>query len=212
MDSVLSTQIQTRRLASDKREPNGAYPWIPDQEDGTYRNPILLADYSDPDVLRVGDNFFLTASSFNCTPSLPILWSRDLVNWTLVNHAVRNLPHPRYANVQPGCGIWAPALRFYKNRFWLFFPMPDEGIYVTTADAPAGKWSEPHLVQEGKGLIDPCPLWDDDGKAYLVHAYSRSRAGFRDILRVRPMSPDGLQILVEGEIVFHMPERHPVIE
>src|ERR1041385_3842078 len=89
---------------------NHAYPWKPDQGDGTYCNPIIHADYSDPDVIRVGDDFYLTASSFNCTPGLPILHSHDLVNWTILNHAVKNLPHARYAEVQPGCGIWAPAL------------------------------------------------------------------------------------------------------
>ncbi len=190
----------------------GAYPWSPDQGDGTFRNPILYADYADPDVIRYGDDFFMVASSFNCTPGLPILHSKDLVNWTLVNHAVRNLPHPRYAEVQPGCGIWAPALRFHAGKFWIFFPMPDEGIYVTTAEEPASQWSEPHLVQEGKGLIDPCPLWDDDGRAYLVHAYAKSRAGIRDRLRIRPMAPDGSRLLGEGEIVFHDPDRHPILE
>jgi len=134
------------------------YPWIPDVGGGIYRNPILCADYSDPDIVRVGEDYWLTASSFNCTPALPILHSRDLVNWTLVNHAVKNLPHPRFAQVQPGCGVWAPAIRYHAGRFWIFFPMPDEGIYMTTATDPAGAWSTPHLVQEGKGLIDPCPL------------------------------------------------------
>jgi len=191
---------------------NGAYPWIPDQGDGTFRNPILCADYSDPDVIRHGDDFFMTASSFNCTPGLPILHSKDLVNWTLINHAVRNLPHPRYVEVQPGCGVWAPALRFHAGKFWIFFPTPDEGIYVTAADDPAGRWSEPHLVQAGKGLIDPCPLWDDDGRAYLVHAYAKSRAGIRDRLRIRPMVPDGSRLLGDGEIVFHDPARHPILE
>src|SRR5438552_18531856 len=81
------------------------YPWTPDQGDGTYCNPILCADYSDPDVIRAGEDFYLTASSFNCTPGLPILHSRDLVNWTILNHAVKNLPDARYAEVQHGCGI-----------------------------------------------------------------------------------------------------------
>ncbi|MGH7952700.1 MAG: glycoside hydrolase family 43 protein [Limisphaerales bacterium] len=194
------------------RRADNDWPWIPDQGDGTYRNPIIYADYSDPDVIRVGDNFYLTASSFNCTPGLPILHSKDLVNWKIIGHAVKNLPHPRFAEVQPGCGIWAPAIRFHAGKFWIFFPMPDEGIYVVTAEHPAGKWSEPHLIQEGKGLIDPCPLWDDDGQAYLVHAYSRSRSGISHILRMRPMSPDGAQLLGEGEIVFHEPEKHPTME
>src|SRR5438105_1168128 len=97
------------------------YPWVPDQRDGTYLNPILCADYSDPDVIRHGEDFYLTASSFNCTPALPILHSRDLVNWTIVNHAVENLPHPRYEQVQHGCGVWAPAIRFHAGKFYLFF-------------------------------------------------------------------------------------------
>lgn len=68
-----------------------AYPWIPDLGDGTYANPVIHADDSDPDVIRVGDDFWMTASSFQCTPGLPILHSKDLVNWTLVNHAIRQL-------------------------------------------------------------------------------------------------------------------------
>jgi beta-xylosidase len=192
--------------------PVTTWPWIPDQVDGTFRNPVIFADYSDPDVIRHGNDFYLVASSFNCTPGLPILHSRDLVNWTIINHAVRNLPDPRFAEVHHGCGIWAPAIRFHAGKFWIFFPMPDEGIYVTTATDPAGQWSEPHLLAAGKGLIDPCPLWDDDGQAYLVHAYARSRAGIKNMLRVRPMAPDGSRLLGDGEIVFHDPDRHPTLE
>lgn len=188
------------------------FPWIPDQRDGTYRNPILLADYSDPDVVRVGDDFYLTASSFNCVPGLPILHSHDLVNWTLINHALRELPHPRYAEVQHGQGVWAPAIRHHDGRFWIFFPTPDEGIFVTTTTDPAGEWSEPHLLLAGKGLIDPCPLWDDDGKAYLAHAYAGSRSGIRNKLHVRPMSPCGTSLLGEGEIVAQINPRLPALE
>ena len=98
------------------------------------------------------------------------------------------------------------------DKFWIFYPTPDEGIFLVTADHPAGPWSEPHCVQAGKGLIDPCPLWDDDGKAYLVHAYAGSRAGIKHRLRVCPMAPDGSKLLGEGEIVFHEPEKHPTLE
>lgn len=192
--------------------PMHEFPWQPDRGDGMYCNPVLYADYSDPDVIRVGEDFYLTASSFNCTPGLPILHSKDLVNWTLVGHALKNLPYPRYAEVQPGCGVWAPAIRFHAGKFWIFFPTPDEGIFVVTADDPAGTWSEPHLVRGGKGLIDPCPLWDDDGKAYLVHAYAGSRAGIKHRLRVCPMAPDGSKLSGEGQIVYHEPEKHPTLE
>jgi beta-xylosidase len=205
MNTALSTPpTQTAAAAN--------WPWQPDLGNGRYRNPILYADYSDPDVVRVGDDFYLTASSFNCTPALPILHSTDLVNWRLINYAVKNLPAARFEQFQPGCGVWAPAIRHHAGKFWIFFPMPDEGIYVTTATDPAGAWSEPHLLQAGKGLIDPCPLWDDDGQAYLVHAYAGSRAGIKHRLRVCPMAPDGSRLLGEGQIVFHEPEKHPTLE
>ncbi|HEX3626289.1 MAG TPA: glycoside hydrolase 43 family protein [Verrucomicrobiae bacterium] len=206
MQTLAPTQIPATSADS------APFPWHPDCGDGTYRNPVIYADYSDPDVIRVGNDFYLTASSFNCTPGLPILHSKDLVNWRIIGHALENLPHPRYARVQPGCGVWAPAMRFHAGKFWIFFPMPDEGIYVVTAGDPAGKWSKPHLLQSGKGLIDPCPLWDDDGNAYLVHAYAHSRARMKHILRVRPMAPDGSKLLGPGQIVFHEPERQPTLE
>src|ERR1700744_2109319 len=141
--------MQTAILHSPKMsaKPDFAHPWLPDQGDGTYRNPVLYADYSDPDVIRVEDDFYLVASSFNCTPGLPILHSKDLVNWKIISHALKNLPHPRYQKVQPGRGLWAPSLRFHAGKFWIFFPIPDEGIFLVTATHPSGPWSEPHCVQ-----------------------------------------------------------------
>jgi beta-xylosidase len=188
--------------------------WTPDNGDGTYKNPVLLADYSDPDAIRDGEDYWLTASSFNCTPGLPILHSKDLVNWTLVNHAIQNNPDPRkvFDTYRGGEGVWAPAIRKHNGLFYIFFPLPDEGIYVTTATDPRGQWSEPWLLLEGKGYIDPCPLWDEDGKAYLVHAYANSRIGIKHRLRVVPMSPDGKQILGDGQVVFDQPQRHPTCE
>jgi beta-xylosidase len=208
----MSGSLPLQSIQSRAGKTRSHWPHIADLGDGTFRNPILFADYSDPDVIRHGDDFYMTTSSFNCAPGLPILHSHDLVNWSLIAHAVENLPHPRYYSVQHGCGIWAPSLRFHDGRFWIFFPMPDEGIYLVTAEHPAGPWTKPHLVQEGKGLIDPCPLWDDDGKAYLIHAFAHSRAGIKHQLRVCPMSPDGRRLLGEGKIIFHAPERHPTIE
>jgi beta-xylosidase len=201
-----TTEARTRNEAAVPRL------WLPDLGNGHYRNPIIHADYSDPDVIRHGNDFYMTASSFNCTPGLPILHSCDLVNWQLINHAVQNLPHLRYEQVQPGCGIWAPTIRFHDGKFWIFFAMPDEGIYLTTTSDPSGQWSEPHLIQEGKGLIDPCPLWDDDGKAYLIHAYAHSRCGLKDRLKICPLAPDGSQLLGEGRIVFYDPQNHPTVE
>ena len=212
MNPPSSIKTPAAKAAKTAAAPGLAFPWTSDQGDGTYRNPVLCADYSDPDVIRSGEDFYLVSSSFNCTPGLPILHSKDLVNWTIIGHALKNLPHSRYNEVQPGCGVWAPAMRFHAGKFWIFFPMPDEGIYVVTADDPAGKWSEPYLLQAGQGLIDPCPFWDDDGKAYLVHAYAGSRAGIKHRLRVCGMAPDGSRLLDKGKIVFQQPRTHPTVE
>jgi beta-xylosidase len=177
--------------------------WLPDLGNGNYKNPVLYADYSDPDVVRVGDDFWLTSSSFNHVPGLPILRSRDLVNWTIVNHALpRLVPEDHFATVHPGEGVWAPAIRYHAGRFWIYYPDPDFGIYVVTATDPAGEWSKPMLVKAGKGLIDPCPLWDDDGKVYLVHAWARSRSGKNNILTLLRLSNDGTRAVDEGRVII----------
>ncbi len=190
-----------------------AGPWRPDIGDGTYRNPVLFADYSDPDVIQVGEDFYLTASSFNAVPGLPILHSRDLVNWTLISHAIAHLPD-RFDHVQAGNGIWAPSIRYHDGWFWIFVGDPDWGVLMTKARDPRGPWTPLHVVQEGRGWIDPCPLWDDDGKAYLVHAWAGSRTGgVKDLLIVHEMSPDGTRLLGEGTVVVDGREgRHPTVE
>lgn len=187
-------------------------PWVPDQGDGAYKNPVIYADYSDPDVIRVDDDYYMTSSSFSNVPGLPILQSRDLVNWRIIGHAIQRLPE-RFDKVQHGNGIWAPCLRYHDGHYWIFVGDPDWGILMTKAKSPAGPWSPLHVVQEGKGLIDPSPLWDDDGRAYLVHAYARSRSGRKSILVVREMVPDGTRLLGEEKIVIDgRPDVHPTIE
>ena len=177
--------------------------WVADNRDGTYRNPILNADYSDPDVIRVGNDFYLVASSFNAAPGLPILHSRDLVNWTIIGHALpRQPPFDVFSKPLHGNGAWAPAIRYHNTEFYIFYPDPDYGIYMIKATNPAGPWSEPLLIKAAKGWIDPCPFWDDDGKAYLVSAFARSRAGINSILVLSRMSEDGMKLLDDGVIIF----------
>ncbi|BEL04814.1 glycoside hydrolase 43 family protein [Actinoplanes sichuanensis] len=169
---------------------------------GRYRNPILHADWSDPDVVRVGDDYFMIASSFHRVPGLPILHSTDLVDWRLIGHALdRLVPADAYRTPRPGCGVWAPALRHHDGRFWICYPDPDYGIYVTTSEDPAGPWSPPRLALPGRGLIDPCPLWDDDGDAYLIHAWAKSRCGFNNRLTAHRMTPDLERSLGPGTVV-----------
>ncbi|RXK86830.1 glycoside hydrolase family 43 protein [Filimonas effusa] len=177
--------------------------WVADQGNGYYKNPILHADYSDPDVIRVGDDYYMTASSFNCMPGLPILHSKDLVNWKLINHALtRQLPVAIYDQPQHGNGVWAPAFQYHNNEFYIYYPDPDYGIYRITAKDPAGKWSEPELVLPGKGIIDPSAFWDDDGKAYLAVAWAGSRAGVNSLLTVYRLNPEGNKVIDEGRHVY----------
>ncbi|MCA9242097.1 MAG: family 43 glycosylhydrolase, partial [Planctomycetales bacterium] len=110
-------------------------PWAPDLSDGAYKNPVLFADYSDPDVIRVGDDFYLTASSFGCVPALPILHSKDLVNWRIIGHAAQRLSS-RFDTVQHGNGIWAPCIRYHDGWYWIFVGDPDLGILMTRSREP----------------------------------------------------------------------------
>jgi len=152
-------------------------------------NPVLDADWPDPDVIRVGSDYYLVASSFNRAPGLPVLHSTDLVSWELVTNALRELPPvEHYAVPRHGSGVWAPSLRFHDGTYFIVYPDPDHGIYVLTAPDPRGEWSLPHLLMSGTGLIDPCPLWDDDGRTYLVHAWARSRSGLANRLTVVQVS------------------------
>jgi beta-xylosidase len=191
----------------------GSQVWEADNGDGTYRNPIIHADYSDPDVVRVGEDFYMTASSFNAVPGLPILHSKDLVNWRIVNHVFREQQPPEvFRKPQHGGGVWAPSIRFHAAEFYIYYGDPDFGIYMTKAKDPKGEWSRPLLIKGAKGWIDPCPLWDDDGNAYLVHAFAGSRSEIKSVLVINKLSRDGTRVLDNGVIVFDGHEKHPTIE
>lgn len=169
-----------------------------------YSNPVLNADWPDPDVIEVDGTYYLVASSFSRVPGLPILKSHNLVDWEHVGHALERLhPHGHFSQVRPGSGVWAPSLRYHNGRFWIFYPDPDQGIFVVSAECAEGPWSPPHLLYAGKGIIDPCPLWDDDGRAYLVHGWAFSRSGIRNRLTVHEMAPDATHLLDDGRTVIN---------
>jgi beta-xylosidase len=176
-----------------------------------FRNPILFADYSDPDVIRDGPNYYLVASTFAYVPGIPILQSQDLVHWTIVAHVLPKIKiDPRYDMIggnRYGQGVWAPAIRKHDGRFYVFFPTPDEGIFMSSAAKITGPWTEPVAVIAQAGLEDPCPFWDDDGKAYLVH--SKKGAG---PLILHRMSPDGKTVLDEGKEIVRDPHELPTLE
>jgi beta-xylosidase len=178
------------------------FMWLADLGNGNYRNPILYADYSDPDAIRVGEDYFMVASSFSNSPALPILHSKDLVNWKVVNYCLKHIPEFRYNNPLHGCGVWAPSIRYHEGTYYVCFPMPDEGIYMTTTKDPFGEWSEPVNIRPGAGWIDPCPFWDDDGNAYLVAGVAKSRIGYKSVLHIVRMRPDGMGIFGDEVKIF----------
>ncbi|WP_288641123.1 glycoside hydrolase 43 family protein [uncultured Coprobacter sp.] len=177
--------------------------WVSDLGNGKYKNPVLDADYSDPDVCRVGDDYYMTSSSFACIPALQILHSKDMVNWRIIGTAIeRLLPEERFSQMQHGNGVWAPSIRYHQGEFYIYYGDPDTGIYMVKSKDPAGKWDNPVLVKAAKGIIDTCPLWDEDGNAYIVHGYAGSRAGLKSILGLIRMTPDGTQAIGESRIIF----------
>lgn len=194
------------------KKDNLAKMWVADNGDGTYTNPILYTDYSDPDVIRVGEDFFMVASSFCNSPSVPVLHSKDLVNWKVIGYAMEKLPFDTYDKPVHGCGAWAPSIRFHEGVYYIFIPMPDEGIFMVKSTDPFNGWEAPVCVRKVTGWIDPCPFWDDDGQAYMVTAFARSRIGFKSILHLSPMKPDCTGVLGDGKHIFDGSETQPTIE
>ena len=184
--------------------------WSPDNGDGTYTNPVINADYSDPDVCvgASGEDYYMTASSFNCIPGLPILHSKDLVNWEIIGHALTSLYEgdaeleKHFSTPQHGNGVWAPSIRYHDGWYYIYWGDPDFGVYMVKTQDPAGKWEKPLCVIKGQGYIDTCPLWDDDGRCYLVNAWANSRSKFASVLTVREMSADGTIPIGQPVIVF----------
>lgn len=178
--------------------------WSPDNGDGTYRNPVLNADYSDPDVIAVGEDYYLTASSFNCIPGLPVLHSKDLVNWKIIGHAVDALTPDSLFSGEPahGLGVWAPSIRYHKGEFYIYWGDPDNGVYMVKAKNPAGPWEKPVLVIKGKGIIDTCPLWDEDGRCYLVNGWANSRNMFASVITIRELNAEGTEAIGKPVIIF----------
>lgn len=187
--------------------------WRADLGNGYYKNPVLYADYSDPDACRVGDDFYMTSSSFNCIPGLQILHSKDLVNWEIVSAAV---PYalPPVDDVAPlhGMRVWAPSIRHHDGWFYIFWGDPDQGAFMTKAQDVAGPWTEPVLVKAGKGIIDTTPLWDDDGRVYMVHAYAGSRAGFKSVISICELNADATKAITPSRIIFDGHGEHPTCE
>ncbi len=203
----------------------------------SFVNPILPYDYSDPDVIRVGDTYLMTSSSFNNVPGLQILASKDLVHWEIVDAAIRDrLPGYKNGDKVLGNFVWAPSIREHDGRLYIFYGDPDRGIYclrtkpitynqspitnnqspITNHQSPITyfplQWEQPVLVMEGKGYIDPCPLWDEDGRVWLCHALAGSRAGLKSVLLMAELNADALSVKTPSRIIYDGHAAHPTCE
>lgn len=175
-----------------------------------YTNPIIHQDYSDPDVIRVKDDFYMIASSFNQLPGLPILHSKNLVDWSLISYAIDKLDS-NFDEVKHGQGIWAPSIRYHNGLFYILYPDPDEGIFEIHSSSITGPYSKPNCLLKGKGYEDPCPIWVDD-KAYMVFSFVKSRIGFNSLLAVIELSPDLNHTVNDYKIVYDGHNDNPTIE
>ena len=176
-----------------------------------YQSPILYADYSDPDVIRVGEDYYMVSSSFTYLPGVPLLHSKDLVHWELINHCVSSLPFEKYDFPSHGSGTWASSIRYHEGTFFVFIPLVDEGILVARSRDPYGEF-ELNLLCKSKGWIDPCPFWDEDGKAYMVFAYAKSRCGMKHRLSMVEIDPNCRGLLSEPKLIFDGEQIAPTTE
>ena len=238
MKHILTTAAAVLIAVTAAQAQHPSQAWNPDKG-SHYVNPVLNADYSDPDVCRVGDDFYMTSSSFACFPGLQILHSTDLVNWEIIGAALTDYPGCNWSDERPwetlsqqldrpyddvpgpeqwrtvpqhGNGVWAPAIRYHNGEFYIYCGDPDRGVFMVKTKDPRGKWDDPVWVVKAKGYIDPCPIWDDDGKAYLSHGCAGSRAGIKSVLFVAPMSEDGTHLTGASRIVYDGHETQPTIE
>lgn len=206
LTAALSSSAQkaiTKTGIAVSEQPYVSQVWNPDLGNGMYKNPVINADYSDPDVVCVGDDYYMTASSFNCIPGLPILHSKDLVNWELIGHAVTKLqPKAVFDRPSHGNGVWAPCISYHNGEFYIYWGDPDYGVFMVKTKDPAGKWEDPVCVIPGKGMIDTSPLWDEDGRVYLVNGWANSRNRFASVITVRELNAEGTKAISDPVIVF----------
>ena len=178
-------------------------PWG-DQGNGTFLNPVLPADYSDLDAIRVGTDYYAISSTFQFSPGVVILHSKDLVNWHILSHVTDNLlqigPEYNWDKMDRyGKGIWAGSIRYHAGKFWVYFCTPQEGFFMSTAIDPAGPWEPLQKMWGVSGWDDCCPFWDEDGQGYMV------TTNFADKYKIHlfKISEDGKQIIKSSDSVIH---------
>ncbi len=176
-----------------------------DNSNGTFTNPLIFADYPDPDIIRVGDDFYMVSSSFTTVPGIPVCHSRDLVNWTIIGHAYDRLPasNPAYSMVAGQVayrgGSWAPFIRHRDGKFFIGFCTPAEGFFMCIADRPEGPYE---ILPFGVELYDPGLLFASDGRVFIAH-------GSNGIF-ISELTGDARALKSEPVFVFQSPAGTPL--
>lgn len=181
-----------------------------DQGNGTYINPVLPADYSDLDAIRVGDDYYAISSTMQFSPGMVVIHSKDLVNWEIISHVVDDLTRisPQLNWDRMNCygkGIWAGSIRYYKNKFWVYFGTPDDGFFMSSATSPAGPWEPLHQLWKVKGWDDCCSFCDDDGQLYFIATnFALDTKNNRKYnIHLFKMTPDGKTLIMESDSIIH---------
>lgn len=181
-----------------------------DQGDGTYANPVLPADFSDIDAIRVADDYYAISSTLQYSPGMAVLHSKELVNWEVIGHVVDDLtrvdPELSWDKMnRRGRGIWAGSIRRHGGEYWVYFGTPDQGYFMSTAANPAGPWTRVNSVLRAAGWDDPCPFWDDDGQAYLVgtHFAPELPGGTSYNVHLFRMTSDGQHLVPGSDRTIH---------
>lgn len=167
-----------------------------DNGNGTFTNPLFYEEFSDPDLIRVGDDYYMTGTTMHTMPGLPVLHSRDLVNWELLSYAVDRLdvlPQLRMENGQEfyGQGIWAPCIRYHQDTFYIFSNINTYGTKLYYATDPHGPWQSRTMRAR---LHDVSVLFDDDGKIYAVWGYNE--------VKMVQLTPDLMDVVPGTERVI----------
>lgn len=191
-------------LLAQAAQPWGSWQSWGDQRNGTYRNPVMPADFSDLDAIRVGRNYYAISSTLHMSPGMTVLTSADMVNWRVIGHVLPDLtalgPQYRWDRMERfGRGVWAGSIRFHAGRFRVTFGAPDEGLFTASASDPSGPWTALHPLLKGPGWNDPTMMWDDDGRAYFLATHFAD--GYKSY--IMPMSADGRSIDRSKAVLVH---------
>ena len=192
---LFSFHVVTFLMLAQQQRVWGEWDKWGEQTDGTYMNPVIPADYSDLDCIRVGEDYYAISSTMQFSPGMTILHSRDLVNWEIAGNAVSDLTQisPAMTWLQMdryGRGIWAGTLRHHGGRFYLYFGTPDEGYFMTTAERAEGPWEPLTCLLAESGWDDCSAIWDEQGCAWFIGTCFRE--GYKTYLF--SMATDGRSI------------------